>query len=549
MQIGTQRTFTVSRDPNVAKTKTLQEFRAMQAAMLAQNTVTSFVPGAMAASTATAPLVSSIPSALSGSPSDVFARAGVINITEPTRARVTFEGADTQFRNTLIMYKLDEKGTFKEAQTIFPNATSVESGGWMKSGQSSTVVELQAGDRLGFALLPNGFANQQSRELLMREDGKLGLVDWRGQPANMLKDSPENVQLVHIDEAGKMQAIRGEYGNKLLHSTGNASQGVQTNYGGRDYADQIVDAERGKLLMGFDDKLDGTGRKRNSMLATVNLGKTNAAALNPAPVADRPASFREVAGADRKANTGEIMETAKMFDADGDGRLNEGEWAKFAPLLNLKADDHKHLLGVRGRGDIDSLPHLIQKGDTDGDGKIGELERLAMSRRLNGNNPNLIQSFREAAGVDMKLDYDEFLATAEAFDKNGDGFDQAEWDRFAPVLGMTPEDRKLFLNANGKFDISKFKTVFEVADTNGDGQLDPDEVIEMRRLVLEHFAEEDNAADDDGMRIQPYPFPIVTQPSMPGSPGQKPGGWAPAHIAGLDMTAGTVGGKKPAWFD
>jgi Ca2+-binding EF-hand superfamily protein len=232
-------------------------------------------------------------------------------------------------------------------------------------------------------------------------------------------------------------------------------------------------------------------------------------------------------------------DAAPDVDADGDGRLNEEEWAKFAPLLNLTADDHKHFVGLRGRGDIDSLPYLIKKGDANGDGAIGEPELLELRRRLNGNNPNVIQSFREAAGADNKLDYNELIATVESFDKNGDGFDQGEWDRFAPILGMRPEDRKLFLDAHGKFDLSKFKTVFEVADINGDGQLDPEEVVEMRRLVLEYFAAEDAAdeeppAEDDQMTIQPYPFPVAPKPLMQGHQGHALGSWLPDHIAGLD---------------
>lgn len=535
MKIGSSNILSVSFDAKAARAKSIQEFMVMQAAMQAQRA--SQPQTTTQAAGSAPPLVSPTTNPLSGSPAEVFARTGVISVTEPTRATVTFEGADTDFRNTLIMYKLDEQGVFKDAQTVFPNASSVESGGWMKGGQSSVEVDLAAGDKVGFALLPNGFSNHQSRELLMRDDGKLGLVDWRGQPANMLKDSPENVQLVHIDDTGMMQPISGAYGNKLLHSTGNASQGVQTNYGGNDFADQLVDAERGKLLMGFDDKLDGTETRRNSMLATLNLGKTNAAALDRAPIDDKPTSFREISGADRNASTDEVMETARMFDENGDGRLNGAEWAKFAPLLNLAAKDHKHFMGLRGRGDIDSLSYLINKGDANGDGAIGENELLELRRRLNGNDPNAIQSFREAAGADRKLDYNEFLATAESFDKNGDGFDKEEWDRFAPVLGMRPEDRELFVDAQGKFDISMFKTVFEVADVNGDGQLDSEEVMEMRRLVLEHMTTEEKDTDDE-MKTH---FPPLPQPPIASELLRN---WLLSQIAGLDVGQAASMDKK-----
>ena len=498
---------------------------------------------------ARSPLVPQTGNPLAGSPADVFSRTGVITATEPATAKVTFEGADTHFRNTLIMYKLDGNGAFKSAQAVFPNATAIESGGWMRSGRSSVEFELAAGERIGFALLPNAFSNRQSRELLTREDGKLGLVNWRGEPANLFKDNPESLQLVHIDDAGKMRPISGEYGNKLLHSAGNATAGIHTNYGGRDYADQLVDAERGRLVIGFDDKLDGGGAKRRSMVASIDLGRNNAAALQPPSLEDRPASFREMTGADRMASIDEIMASARMFDEDGDGRLNEAEWAKFAPLLNLTAEDHKHVFGLRGRGDIDSIAHLIRRGDANGDGRINEHELLEFRRRVNGGDPNIIQSFREAAGVDRKLDYDEFVATIQSFDRNGDGFDHEEWNRFAPILGMRPDDRKLFLDAQGRFDLEKFKAVFEVADTNGDGQLDPEEVVEMRRLALEFFSATDAAAKEgvrnggDDARARPHFLPIALQPHA-ARPGHALGGWLPDYIAGLDREGSRFRGNS-----
>src|SRR6056297_539682 len=53
-----------------------------------------------------APLVNSMQSPLSGSASEVFNRARVISFTEPTRAELNFRTENTDFKNTLVMYKL-----------------------------------------------------------------------------------------------------------------------------------------------------------------------------------------------------------------------------------------------------------------------------------------------------------------------------------------------------------------------------------------------------------------------------------------------------------
>jgi Ca2+-binding EF-hand superfamily protein len=448
------------------------------------------------------PVIGKVNSPLAGSPSEVFAKAGVISISEPTRATLTFESEHAAFKNTLVMYKLDANGQFKETQVIFPNASTLGSDGQLLEGRSAVHINLAAGDQVGFGLLPNGFSNPLSKQLLTRPDGQLGFVNWKGEPANLLTDNPNAIQLVHIDNFGHKQPINGEFGNKMFNSVGNVSQGLVTNFDGNDHADQLVDADRGLILIGMDDLPRGEDAIRKNVLFSVDVGKNNASALNQNLVDDRPTTFRDMAGADFKASHAEIMATARMYDEDGDGKLNAQEWAKFAPLLNLTQDDHKHFVGMKGRGDLDSLSYMLQRGDVSGDGQIDEREVLDLSRRLNGNNPSVIQSFREAAGIDWKLDYEEFISTAEHHDKNGDGLDQQEWNRFAPVLGLTPQDRNLFLKPSGQFDVGKFTSVFALADTNGSGQLNPREVLELRRIVHENFA--------------PTPFPVQQQQQFPG---------------------------------
>jgi hypothetical protein len=525
MQIKFETTNTIVEEAaKAAKEAVIADFKATQELQTASPEHRSTIPGHIAP-----PVIGKVNSPLAGSPAEVFAKAGVISITEPTRATLTFESEHAAFKNTLVMYKLDANGQFKDTQVIFPNASAMGSGGHLKDGQSAVHINLNAGDQVGFGLLPNGFSNPLSKQLLTRPDGQLGFVNWKGEPANLLTDNPNAIQLVHIDNFGNKQPISGEFGNKMFNSVGNVSQGFVTNFDGNDHADQLIDPQRGLILIGMDDLPRGAEAIRKNVLFSMDIGQNNAAALNQNLIDDKPKSFRDMSGADFMASHDEIMTTARMYDRDGDGVLNAQEWSEFAPLLNLTQDDHKHFVGLKGRGDLDSLSFMIGRGDVNGDGKIDEREVLELGRRLNGNNPNVIQSFREAAGVDWKLDYEEFISTAEHHDKNGDGLDQQEWNRFAPVLGLTPQDRNLFLKPSGQFDIGKFTSVFALADTNGSGQLDAREVLELRRIVHDNFA--------------PTQFPGIpplgTRPPAPPIGGFQP---APPSNGGLPATPPSNGG-------
>ncbi len=436
-----------------------------------------------------APLVSPMQNPLAGNAAEVFNRANVISITEPTRAQLTFETENTDFKNTLVMYKLGADGTIAETNIVYPNSSMIGDGGRLKPGHSQVELDFNAGDQVGFAMVPNAFRNPLSRDLLRRDDGQFALVNEYGDPSNLFTEHPGGMNLVHIDKWGKMQPVNGEYGNKLFHTTGNVAQGIHTNVDGHDHADQIVDPNSGKMLIGMDDRYAPENPGRESLIFKLNIGQNNARALVEPLVPDSPRSFREMAGADMQINAEEAISAAHSFDRDGDGRLNKQEWAEFAPLLNLTADDHKNLFGPKGRGDIDGLIDMLRNGDINHSGTIDEREILDLGRRLNGNDPDTIQSFREAAGFDWKLDFEEFISTAESHDKDLDGLSQEEWNRFAPSLGLTAEDRDLFVDKWGKFDVQQFKSVFELADRDTDGTLNPREVLEMRRIVHEAFGD------------------------------------------------------------
>ena len=93
---------------------------------------------------------------------------------------------------------------------------------------------------------------------------------------------------------------------------------------------------------------------------------------------------------------------------------------------------------LRGAATSMPLPFCSRPVTRTADGKLEPAEILEFRRRLNGDDPAVIQSFREAAGFDQRLSYSEFIATLDGHDSDGNGLSQEEWDSFAPVLGPDP---------------------------------------------------------------------------------------------------------------
>ncbi|MEL7049390.1 MAG: DUF4114 domain-containing protein, partial [Pseudomonadota bacterium] len=192
-------------------------------------------------------------------------------IGEDTTATITFERESAGFKNTLGVYKIGKDGTIHDVEIVFANASLKGSGGQLVGGESSMEIELSAGDRLGFFVVPNAYSKRGMADLLNDPAAQFKFVDTEGNPANVNNGGPLN--LVQTNEEGVETIVRSQYGTSVFHSM------TELNGDGYDHVKGSVDVETGAVRIGFEDLWRGGDKDFDDSVFTVDIGQTNAALL------------------------------------------------------------------------------------------------------------------------------------------------------------------------------------------------------------------------------------------------------------------------------
>lgn len=196
-------------------------------------------------------------------------------ISENVTAKVTFLGESAGFQNALGAYKIAADGTISGVDILFANASLKGSGGDLVSGQSAVKLDMAAGDRLGFFVVPNGFAQKNMAKLLADEGGSFKFVNKDGSPGNV--NGGGEMYLVHVSPKGTETMITSEYGKSVFHSINGAAGGLN--------ADKFVhvtgevDVASGSIKIGFEDLWSGGDKDFDDSVFRVDIGVTNAALL------------------------------------------------------------------------------------------------------------------------------------------------------------------------------------------------------------------------------------------------------------------------------
>ena len=194
-----------------------------------------------------------------------------LRVGEDYDATVTFLGESAGYRNVLGVYKIAADGTIFDTQVLFANASLKNSGGDLIGGESSVDLSLNAGERLGFFVVPNGYSQSGMANLLNNDEASYKFVDASGDPANANVDGA--VTLVHVDADGKETDVRSQYGTDVYHSLQNL------NADGISHVVADVDIQNGTLKVGFEDLRGGGDRDYDDSVFSVDIGVTNAALL------------------------------------------------------------------------------------------------------------------------------------------------------------------------------------------------------------------------------------------------------------------------------
>lgn len=198
-----------------------------------------------------------------------------LKIAESGTATVTFQGESAGYQNALGVYKIAADGSIYDVDVMFSNASLIGSGGSLVSGKSSVGLDLKAGERLGFFIVPDGYSQKNMAKLLSDPKSSWKFEDAKGNPGNV--DGGKELKLVHVAANGKETDMKSAYGTSVFHSVDDGSKGL--NGDKMSHVKAEVDTATGVLKIGFEDLKGGGDKDFDDSVFTVDLGVTNAALL------------------------------------------------------------------------------------------------------------------------------------------------------------------------------------------------------------------------------------------------------------------------------
>lgn len=199
-----------------------------------------------------------------------------LSIAEDYTGRITFLGESAGFRNVLGMYKVDQDGAITDVSVLFPNASSVGSGGSLVPGESFVDVALTAGDQIGFFVIPDGFSRNSVEALTT---GSLAFVDNQGDAAML--DSNGGLRLVRTAPDGSQSVIQSRYGSAMFHSAAKPEDRYELNDDNYAHTVGHVNALDGTITLGFEDLWAGGDHDYDDVVFRFDVGQSNARVLDP----------------------------------------------------------------------------------------------------------------------------------------------------------------------------------------------------------------------------------------------------------------------------
>lgn len=202
-------------------------------------------------------------------------------VAEDYTGSVTFLNEGAGFRNSLGVYKVADDGTIKDVSILFPNASKIGSGGDLTPGGSSVALDLNAGDKIGFFIVSNGYGKgYDNASLLSDTDGQFELRHADGTPANLNVEAPAT--LWHIDPVtGAETQIRSQYGYDLFHSAADPDRDYAPNPDNYPHTVGHLNTVEGLITLGFEDLKHGGDNDYDDTVFVVDVGQSNAQVLDP----------------------------------------------------------------------------------------------------------------------------------------------------------------------------------------------------------------------------------------------------------------------------
>lgn len=210
-----------------------------------------------------------------GSGGPTYINLAAVTITENYQGSVTFENESAGYRNSLGSYKVDENGNIYDVQFHFTNASLEGSGGDLVGGVSSSALELNAGDQIGFFIVANGYSYNGGYAGLDLENGQLVFRNSDGSNASLYSS---NVSLWYVGPDNQEVLIKYHTYHTAAGIDGND---YSLNSDGIAHTVGLLNSDEGKITLGFEDLYNGGDRDFDDSVFTVDIGQTNARVLDP----------------------------------------------------------------------------------------------------------------------------------------------------------------------------------------------------------------------------------------------------------------------------
>ncbi|MFM2355726.1 MAG: hypothetical protein RLZZ528_1462 [Pseudomonadota bacterium] len=204
------------------------------------------------------------------SPGEAVFKTDLVTMAEDYTIKATFDFEEAGYRNTLGVYKVDPvTGNFTDVKIMWENASLAGSGGNLIGGKSSFEYPVEAGDKVGFFLIGNGFSSNNFAKL---GAGSFKFVDAAGKPATV---NSTGSQLVHVSTSGKVTALSGP-----VYHTAAFGDRTKLNSDGIEHTMGYKKNDDGSFQIGFEDLWKGGDRDFDDAVFTVDVGKASVQVLN-----------------------------------------------------------------------------------------------------------------------------------------------------------------------------------------------------------------------------------------------------------------------------
>ena len=208
-----------------------------------------------------------VDSVLSGSNPEATISVKDLAVSSNQTATVTFLGETAGFQNALGVYQITADGHVHNVQMVFANASEVGSGGDLTAGKSTAQINLVAGERIGYFIVPNGYGQAGMPSVLSDKSGTWSLVDGNGHQGTLT--SLASLKLVHTTDAGVSTTVKSAYGTSLFHTLAGTTGVINPDQ--FDHVRGSVTLADGAVKLAFEDLWGGGDKDFDDTVFSVKL--------------------------------------------------------------------------------------------------------------------------------------------------------------------------------------------------------------------------------------------------------------------------------------